>query len=166
MSSKINIYGIVRDHVLTLRDDRTGRVDKIDIFTFFVLPGVLGVAAWYIDIKYSENFLLGGIAALSVFAGLLINVLVLIYTIGQAPTFSSGTVSPTKTKEFICHTVSNISFSICNALVNILALYYLLFEYPERLPAVVGVMSFFFINFVLSILMVLKRIHAMIKISI
>ncbi len=87
--TKINVARIVKGHLDSLRDFSTGKISRSDIVLFFGLPLItVAVGLWqhwrlYVD---ALNALL---AAFAIFAGLLLNLLILIYT------FSSESNHPT-----------------------------------------------------------------------
>ncbi len=51
MSSKINITTILKDHLLTFQNDRTGKIDRFDIITLVVVPSVIGGFTAYTNSK-------------------------------------------------------------------------------------------------------------------
>src|SRR5688572_19888175 len=83
MSSKVNVSSIITDHLKTLRDEATDRISKLDILTFFGLGTAAAAVVMWQKLLLSDNAIGVMVAAFSIFAGLLINVLVLIYTVAQ-----------------------------------------------------------------------------------
>jgi hypothetical protein len=81
MTSKINITQIVRDHVATLKNEGTGKFSFFDIVIFVVLPFALALIYYAFGWTFSENATSRVVTGMSIFAGLMINVLVLIYTV-------------------------------------------------------------------------------------
>ncbi|HDR1508343.1 TPA: hypothetical protein QB443_002152, partial [Pasteurella multocida] len=79
MSNKINIFVIIKDHFCTLENYTNGRISKIDILTFWVIPAlcVLGLATYQYEINKELVSLIVNFA--SIVTSLLISVLVLIY---------------------------------------------------------------------------------------
>ena len=82
---KINILRII-DDFSTLRDYRTGRLSISDLALFLGVPFALGGAVWWWHFNFDANVLNGMLAAFSIFAGLLLNLLVLRPLVcGQSP---------------------------------------------------------------------------------
>lgn len=80
---KIDIRRIVIAQVRTLRDNSTQAYSAPDLALFFGLPVVLGIAGAYYGWKFDGDVLNALLAAFSIFAGLLLNLLILIYTLSS-----------------------------------------------------------------------------------
>ncbi|EGQ8093075.1 hypothetical protein MA615_004494 [Vibrio vulnificus] len=83
MSSKINVIDIVRGHLCTFCDADSQKVSLYDIFTFFIVPlGVVGVCLFFrFSLTDSITSLLVNFGA--IFTALLLSVLVLVYDQGS-----------------------------------------------------------------------------------
>lgn len=79
MSTKINVSSIVKNHLCTLVDDRTGRKSIFDFLTFVMVPLAIAVAFAIYDIQMSKDFRNGVITFGAIFSALLMSVLVLVY---------------------------------------------------------------------------------------
>jgi hypothetical protein len=156
-------------HVDSLRDFRTGKRSWTDFAFFFGIPALAVLAAGYYHWGLYVDSLNALIAAFAIFAGLLLNLLILIYT------FSTGSEYPTalakvKTR-FVRELHDNIAFSVLiSSLIVISALIgvaQLKMEDPQNSvhtgPIMTSVMIYLTTNFVLTLLMILKRIYILIN---
>ena len=167
---KIDIRRIVVAQVHTLRDNSTQTYSGPDLALFFGLPVALGVAGGYYGWKFNGDVLNALLAAFSIFAGLLLNLLILVYT------FSSQTEHPaalTKIRMALIKELhDNIAYSILVSIVIVVVAmvsvaYLKMHERPPE-PAftgkwVTGVIIFLTMNFILTLLMILKRIYVMLN---
>ncbi|HDS1790383.1 hypothetical protein NPS34_14535 [Pseudomonas putida] len=80
MSSKINIAFVLKKHFLfTLKNADETKWDWLDVAVFLLLPLVVGVMAYFSKSAGSDNAVGVIITASSVFAGLLLSLLMLVY---------------------------------------------------------------------------------------
>lgn len=79
MTSKINIYDIVACHLTTLQNAKTGKPSKSDYFAFFAAPCLFSALSWWADLKFSDDALNALVTVGSLVAGLMLNLLVLIF---------------------------------------------------------------------------------------
>ena len=160
MTEKLDPRDIVRDHFSTLKNARTGKTSTLDVLVFFGLPGIFGIAFLLVTAEgYSNDASTLWIAALSVLAGLLINVLVLLYTV--------QTVGPTPQehddqKAVIKEVNANLLYAILIAILAICALCGSPMM-PTKLSHWLGAIITFLIgNFMLTLLMTVKRIKLLV----
>jgi hypothetical protein len=164
--NKINVIPIIVGHVRTLRDNSTGKVSVQDTAFFFGLPLLLSAGAFYLRWSLSVDALNAVLASFAIFAGLLLNLLILVYT------FSSDTVHPSalaKVRGTVIRELhDNISYAVLvSTLIVVIALAAIarirVFDGQEPHHYTDRYTSFFIIyftlNFVLTLLMILKRIH-------
>lgn len=167
---KIDITRIVTAQVRTMRDNSSQRYSVSDILLFYGLPALLGVIAPRYGWKFSVDVLNALLTAFSIFAGLLLNLLVLIYTLSSQTEHPSVlTKARTSTiKELHDNIAYSILISILIVVVTMTAVAYLKMH---EMPGVTGftstwltgVMVFLTLNFVLTLLMILKRIYIMLN---
>lgn len=160
MSPKIDVREIVTDHFRTLRDAPTGKVSIADLFTFFVVPALLGIA-YFVVFKngFGNNGVSILVGALSILAGLLINVLVLLYTVNAV----GDTDEETREQiAYIREVNANLLYGICTAILVILILCIeLVFpRQPARILSAFGLALL--THFLLTLLMTLKRIKVLV----
>jgi hypothetical protein len=160
----INIWLIVQDHVKTWRNFATGRISIGDVLIFVVAPIL---AAPFL--VFVLQFRLDGpainvlITSMSVFSALLFNLLLLIYDILRKE--SGEQQKSAIRRQFLSYIYSNISFGILTAVVSI-AMLLLLFIKVDLLiftNAINVVVDFLVINFILTMLMILKRVHILLR---
>lgn len=178
MSSKTNIKRIVCDHLETLHDHSNGkRWDVADVFAMAGLPLASLAASLYWRVRLPDSLVNAGITAFSVFAGLLLSVLVLLYSVVQSdkprppgsPPLSSDEENRLRLrKQFLKQVHANVSFAILEA-VSVIVLSLFLLACPAsgwQAQCAVGLTAALIaltVNFLLTLLMVLKRIHVLIE---
>lgn len=174
MSSKVNIFSIVKDYVNTLRSNRTKRTSAADVALFILFPLAVALASYTISVNFSEEMLAGILTASSIFTGLLFNLLLLVYNLMsklvdsiQSPACSDeqkqlNRVRNRMLQEFYCVVSYLILLSVCIIFLCIVGIYI----YGEDSIYSVGLTSFLILfgtNFFLSMLMALKRTHVLLK---
>lgn len=174
VSSKLNIRTIFRDHLATLKDGVDEQTSLIDVLTFFGLPLLVAVLFWLLTQTVAESTAdrIDSIvvSAFSIFAALLLNIQVLIINL-RTEKISEAEVSSRredvawdqKQKKFragfLLDVFSNVSYAIaiCIALVALTLL--LIFCGWDRVPLAKAAQLYLIVHFVLTLLMILKRMH-------
>lgn len=160
MTSKIDIRMVFQDHFFTMKDEATGRISKLDIFTMFIVPVLLSLVSFVLCFQIPDVHVGTLISVFSIMAGLLFNVLVLIYSVSD----QTGTGANKATRdELLRQTFSNISYTILICLVSVAALCLLLFLSDWMQILITSACVFLISNFIFSILMVLKRLHVLLR---
>jgi hypothetical protein len=162
MLDKINIGQIIRDHISTLKNDATQRVGSGDYLLFLAAPFICAGLSIGFGLQLKENIVTLLIAAFSIFAGLLINVLVLIYTVTirlEDVRIDSGDSNIDLEREFLRQIFSNVSFGI---LLSIMIVFVSIL--CAILSACAGLIAssvcvFLIVEFTFTLLMSLKRLH-------
>lgn len=165
---KINIIGIILDHLGTLRDAKTRRIMKSDIFAFILLPVAAG-AMWHLfgpslD-KDAHNV---SITFFGIFIALLLNIQVAIFAILQRKWDPPSDeklklVQQGKLKErlrLLSELNVNISYLIlfcCLALVWFL----ILFVYRSCTQITSAISVTIYVHFLFTLIMIVKRSHAL-----
>lgn len=164
MSSKINISQIVVDHLATLRNESTGKISAMDLLIFLLVPLVLAVISYLMGWSLSKDATNLVVTAMSIFAGLMINVLVLIYTVALNTKPDEETVEEAiLEKRFLRQIFANISFSICTSVLIVVILSFSYFL-EARAQLVVSSVAYLLLgNFLLTLLMTLKRLHILLS---
>lgn len=167
---KINISRIIVGHVLTMRNAQTGRLNRSDLVLFFGGPLLASMFGWYLNWRLYVDSLNALLAAFSIFAALLLNLLILIYTFSSDAAHPSA-LAPLR-KKFIQELHHNISFSIAAAVAIVVTALVGVAQLkmsesgktpPFTGPVLTAILVYLTTNFVLTILMILKRIHAMLS---
>lgn len=153
MFNKVNINQVVKNHLATLKNDNTDKAGFDDYVTFLILPLGLAISLTALNVFLSEQAINIVITTLSIFVGLLFNVIVLIFDIIKR--------DPTKKikNEVLKELVANISFTILISIVSIVLTIFTFIENPCIKIGVTSILYFFLILFLLTILMILKRMH-------
>jgi hypothetical protein len=164
MLGKIDIRDIVRDHFRTMVDYGTGRRSIADILLFLVLPATAALACDRVGITIDGNAVNVLITAVSILAGLLFNVLVLIHTVATRFTAPTGPKDGTR---FLSEIYSNIAYAILLCLVTLIPLAFLAMSSTTWLIRLLnGISAFLLIHLLLTLLMILKRLHALLRLEI
>lgn len=160
MTSKIDPRDIISDHISTLVDAGTENLSLSDISVFFVVPVLFGSAFTILSgVGFSDNGVGIWIGAFSILAGLLINVLVLLYTVKEVgPTQSESCAQ----RKLIQEVNANLLYAILVATTTIVALCILpaLNGWGERIVS--GSVIALAVNFALTLLMTLKRLKILV----
>jgi hypothetical protein len=167
--NKINLFRIVVGHFDTLRDYSTGKRSWGDVALFFGLPLVVAFSGWFYGWGLYVDALNALIAAFAIFAGLLLNLLLLIYTFSTSSTFPNA-LAKTKTR-FVKELHDNIAFSVLTSILIVIAamvgVAQLRMKDPLNQlhtgPILTFVVIYLTANFVLTLLMILKRIHVLLS---
>lgn len=176
MASKLNIGRIITDHFRTLRNLENGRPNWGEVAGFFVFPALLAIMLVLVGFSVNDGTVSILVTSLSIFAALLLNLLLLTFDVLRKTddnNVSNTALTPTVTRfttvrrQLLKETYSNISYCIFVSLTCVLVLlgfavwdlgYYSEFWRIVRAIAS-GVVYFLVVNFVLSLFMVLKRVH-------
>lgn len=176
MSSKLNITEIISGHFKTLKDS-SGKTSVADISVFFLMPLLFSVFSMYRSFHLNDDITSLLVNFGSIFTALLLSVLVLVYdqeskveaVIASDPLY-------TIKKKLLRELYYNISYSIlCSLLLVLLCFFHsivvaqsnqvnifnlqLTIKYDEFIatPLVIFITS----NLFLNIIMIVKRMHAM-----
>ncbi len=165
---KINIFSIVRDHFDTLYDVKTGIISKFDIALFYGFPIILSIFAFSGGIKLKSEVYDISVTFFGIFIALLLNIQVAMFSVFQRKwersqdkrlaDLTSKTLADRRT--LLMELNANLSYLIlvcCCALVLSLLSYIKSFD-DHVIPAV---MVFIYAHFLLTLLMVVKRAHAL-----
>jgi uncharacterized membrane protein YhaH (DUF805 family) len=179
MFGRINILPIFKDHLLTLTGADGGRVQKRDLFLFYGIPLLVAVVmARFECIPNKEAS--GQISTIAgILVGLLFNALLLVYAIlersrkiddkGKEPSPNEQVRQDAFVKTLV-HLYRNIAYAILiSAFCGILAVPFWLECLTKGSWLQVLLAGVFYLcigNFVMTTLMIMKRIHALISFDI
>lgn len=166
--NKIDVSPIIRNHIGTLVDYSTHRRSKGDLFLFFGLPVLIAALAVYLRWSFSVDALNALLAAFAIFAGLLLNLLLLVYT------FSTDSKYPSALErvrvQLIRELHNNIAYAVFVSIVIVVVALFAVTRLkmpegaastPHTGPYVSSILIYLTSNFILTLLMILKRIHVM-----
>lgn len=152
MSYKIDIRDILNDHIKTLVDGQTKKAGLRDWFFFLIIPVLLSAylvcEAHFIDNDRSNSL----IAGLSIYVGLSINFLMLIFELSTKQFFKEQDRIP-KLKQVIANISATTIYSLLIIILTILTKIESIQLYVHFL------LYFFLLEFLFTMLMVLKRIY-------
>ena len=189
MFNKINIYDIVKAHLGTLRSYSTKRLMKRDYVLFFGIPLVVSIIILIRNIWMEKDVVANLIAAMSIFSGFLFNLLALVYslvdTIKKSIREDLFDEQEREIKrQLLKETHINISYCILISVLLVVLLCVTYFTPKYHLDIglnargmgldkehIIGFLCvlveasiyFFLLNFGLTLLMVLQRIHVLMK---
>ncbi len=161
--SKIDISPIIRGHLQTLSSARTGSGSLSDGLVFFGLPAVLGAVLVGFRFGFRGEAVNGFLNAFSILTGLLLNLLVLVFSLSAAAQ-SDHQLRRRILKEVFTNICYCILIAISAAGVALVDLGYM----RSNAGATTGILSTFLLsaltaNFVLTLLMVMKRMYRLIS---
>lgn len=160
--NKINIFQIIQDHHNTLIDYRTGRYKKADLFTFYFVPiSSTAILVHYLGFRIGSEQTSILITALSIFAALLFNLLLLTHSIVIRNLNQEGNTSKISLLKEI---YVNISYAILISILTIITLLiHVVFSNALLALIVTWLTSFAVLNFIFTLLLILKRIYSVLE---
>ena len=181
MSSKINIISIIKGHLSTLIDASTSKYSKIDFGTFYIAPMFAAILGIYVGLDFSKDATNLLVTAGAIFTGLLLNLLILVYD--QKSKLPNVDASNENWKEVqVRHTTLkelyyNISYSTLLSLIMVFISILHLFIVDKSVNIDIKfctitdvsvvttspIMVFLGINLLLTIVMIIKRIYALLS---
>jgi hypothetical protein len=159
---KINVLSILFHHIQTIKHETSGRASQSDLLIFIYLPVVIALIPIMSELELKVETVNLLITVLSILIGLLLNVLVLLYDL-----INRNGAIPLKRK-LLKEVLHNITFAILLSLTSILFLLASLFLFSRNLFGFFDLESFvdyliylFLLEFLVTLLMILKRIHVL-----
>jgi hypothetical protein len=158
---KGNILGIIVDHYKTFYNFRTKKISIIDYMLHLLLPILCSFFLYEkLKVSFTSSLISLLITLLSIFAALLLNLLILIYTIKQKENDESAR------NKLMKEISSNISYGIIISIVLLILLIVLAFILDKQFCPnticidILNLLTWFFLTqFFLVILMILKRVY-------
>lgn len=165
---KINVLSIVRDHWSTLYDAQSKTRSLTDIFVFYCIPFANALIAWIYGFVSNQNIYNVSITFFGIFIALLLNMQVAVFGIFQRRwEYSSDTriaqiqIETFKLRKTLLIELNvNISYLIVTCCVA-LAISLVSFIQGYDSGIVPSLMIFLYTHFLLTLLMVVKRAHAL-----
>ena len=170
---------IIKAHLDTIRDKKTNKLYKDDVFLLFVLPLLIGIFFVGINFLIEEKMASNLLTILSISVPLLFSLLVLIYDMGQNIQSKEHLLNKTDKLSVTDSTSDNVSFMIFWSIVIVIVLgVYLLIGYTfdiftnenfhnfQLLIQIFSLIIYWLLGvFILTFLMVLKRTQILISSS-
>ncbi|MCK0098383.1 hypothetical protein MWU38_03205 [Qipengyuania sp. S6317L1] len=164
---KINIFRIVIDHMSTLRNARNGYISITDLFVFYIVPVGLAVLAFWSPVVLEDSIFSQSIAVFSIFSALLFSVQIALFGIFSKSRAARDEYDETfvaerveASRKLISETNSNISYLIVLSAISVtLFLAASVFDESNQFESAFAV--FLYSHFMLTLLMVIKRVHAL-----
>jgi hypothetical protein len=162
MINKINCKRIILDHLGTMYDFDMNKRDNGDIMLFFILPILLSAVLIWQEVRINADAAEILVTIVSIFAGLLFNLLVLLYdAMRKSHEEYDGSVS-IKIK-FLREISTNVSYEIIVAIVTVGTTLLCLLE-NKPIQATMSFLTFYlFQHFTLTLLMILKRTYTLLS---
>jgi len=175
MFSKFSIGKIVRGQLDSMKSYQDKKTDCGEIFILFVIPLISPILQYGLNMRLNGDIVGLIVSAASIFAGLLLNLLVLLYSIlnsneratlevarNSKGNYSLG-VEDIKERELIEYTFYNISFSILISVMIVVSCLVVLTKFPilsrgaEIITYYAGFMLF------IAVFQILKRFHSLLE---
>jgi amino acid transporter len=161
---KINVWMIVVDHLKTLREFQSDKPSTGDVILFLIVPLLIALGLVLpLGFRLDVDAINALITSLSVFSGLLFNLLLLIYDLLVK---ENAEEDPSRLRRmFLGQIYAHISFTILTAVLSIslLLLLFIRVDLPALTMTVHVIILFLIINFILTMLMILQRVHILIS---
>lgn len=166
MLSKLNPLGIVFAHYSSLKDYQTDAISWLEIGIHLGFPAFLAAAHFILVPEITEGVVSIIVSAASIVAGLMLNLLVLIYTlVYNAKTNPNPVANIDDFKKISSESLSTIAYSILLCLLLVVASFLIL----SRFPLIAGIGRFFTVYLgtavILCLLIVLKRCYAIVQLE-
>jgi hypothetical protein len=163
MFPKINILEVIKDHLSTIRDYDTGKTSVSDAIIFALIPALFSFAA-IILVRRIDGSVVGIlITAFSIFTALLLNLLMLIFAAAKPEQEGLSDSRTTLRHTLLKELFANVSFGILTSILITVLLVAILFACGLTYIAMVGAAAFLITNFFFTLLMILKRVHILLK---
>jgi len=175
MFTKISVLSIIKDHISTLKNNKTNRIYFPDIVLFFILPAAIAGALTYLRVQLNDALVNALITSFSIFSALLFNLLLLVYDISGKNSAQSKSRDPLEVRrgiqrhELLKEIYVNVSFSILISTITVVILLAYFLKTDNCNFLMVNICSlqwllalivyYFSIQFLLTLFMVLKRIY-------
>lgn len=163
---KVNIVIVVRDHIGTLYDDKSGKFSKSDFAFFYLFPLLLGALYYFFPFPLPNEINGALIAVFSVFAALLFSAQMALYGLSpRKPSDGEDATSKAREEErfrrdrkFFADVNYNVSYLILLSCISLLVFVAMMIaSLSGRLEGAILVVLVS--HFFLTLLMLVKRTH-------
>jgi hypothetical protein len=160
--SKINVWDIIIEHFKSLRDASTAKTSVPDILLFYASPIAPVVVMAAYGVKLTDSTISVLATALSILAGLLFNLLVLLHSLQIPPRDADY---DRMMKRFMSELHANVAYAIVVSLVALIPLVIGSYYGPDDWRRTsCGILAVYLtVHFALTMAMVLKRMDTMLQ---
>jgi hypothetical protein len=166
MFDKVNVASIISDHIDTLRDFTTHRRAISDLVLFFATPTAAAIFSAWKGVRLRIEAVNGLLTAFSIFVAILPSLLIMVLTFLQSTQGDPADRSLQLRKRFLREITANLSFSILLALTLVGISIVSLVELQRATDPIGPIGTLLLVagstNFVLTLLMVLRRMYALV----
>ena len=125
MSSKINIFIIIKDHINSLKDYQTQKLSIWDIISLIVIPIIFSLSLIYFRFSLNKEFVSLIVSFASIVTSLLISVSILMYAKINYEKMHSTELKIEREKQLLKKRVlselfSNVSFTILMGVITVI----------------------------------------------
>ena len=163
---KIDVRPIIASHLDTLRDYGTGKRSAFDWILFFVFPILVGGFAYWEGVQLRAIAVTGLLTAFAIFTGLLLNLIMTVLTFLRTTRGNPADSSLQIRKQLLRQLAANLAFSILISVAVVAVAITALFRLAKAQDQIGSAPSFLLViggvAFILNLLMVLRRIYALI----
>lgn len=164
---KADVLPILRAHMSTMSSYRTGKPLVTDYLFFFGMPILFGATLVGFGFGFRVDAITGFLNAFAILTGLLLNLLVLVFTISVSSA-SSERADVQLRRRVLKEIFVNVCYCIIVAVLATATSLTALSYTESRTGAQAGkiatfLLAFFTLNFVFSLLMILKRMYKLIS---
>jgi hypothetical protein len=164
---KADVLPIIKAHMATMSSARTGTPMLTDYLFFFGIPVILGAGLAATGFGFRVDAVAGFLNAFAILTGLLLNLLVLVFTI-SVTTSSSERADVQTRRKVLKEIFTNVCYCIIVAVVAtgtaLIALSYMRSVSGAQTGSVATfVLCAVTMNFVFSLMMILKRMYKLIS---
>ena len=165
---RINVLRIIFQHFLSLWDDERKIFSVSEIFIFIFVPVFIGVIFWIFSLNLEKDVYSLSVSVFSIFSALLLSVQIGLFSLFQrkwdAPTDEkkkSAFSERVKLRKNLLRELNiNISYlNIFSCMTIVIVVVFYSFRFDEVFESVIY--SILFSHFILTLLMVIKRAHAL-----
>ncbi|MEM5405122.1 hypothetical protein [Paraburkholderia unamae] len=163
--AKFSVWNILKAQWASMRSYGSSRTNRTEVALLFVAPALLPLAQYVTDAKtLSGDVISTVVSAASIFAGLLLNLLVLLYSFVTASDSPDVTARDASTEvSLVRQTFNNVSFAIVVSVLLVVSALGTVSQHSILVRPAEIVMYYFGAMLMLLVLQILKRVHALME---
>lgn len=164
--TKFSVSDILRDEIKTLRNFATKKTSYVDVFINLIFPFLVAIALIIFGKIIKGGAIDSILTAFSVFSALLLNLMILVYTVVTRENNKDAGKNKDQLKlQLLRETYTNIQFAVLISVFVIIVLLLMLFlPNFEWLELILSFIVYYIVFvFVFTIMMILKRTYVIMK---